>query len=124
MAEQKSAEAKQFKLFIIILDQPPLVDELLTGFLDVGVPGATVIESRGMGSIIRQDMPIFAGLGALFPESTGNRIVMSVVPEALVDDVFKLVEEVVGHLDKPNSAICVTVPVDQFRGIRKRKKSG
>lgn len=122
MTDSDKADAKQFKLFLIIVDQPPLVDELLTGFLDIGVPGATVIESRGMGSIIRQDMPIFAGLASLFPESTGNRVVMSVVAEDLVDDVFKLVEEVVGHLDKPNSAICVTLPVDQFRGIRKTRK--
>ena len=106
------------KLFVIILDQPPLVDELLTGFLDLGVRGATVIESRGMGSIIRQEMPIFAGLASLFPEHTGNRMILSVMPETLVEPVFRLVEEIVGQLDKPNSAICFTLPVEQFRGIR------
>jgi len=114
MAEQE----KSFKLFLIILDQAELVDELLTGFLDIGVPGATVLESRGMGSIIRQDMPMFAGLASLFPENTGSRVILSVIPEHLIDDVFKLVEEVVGTLDRPNSAVCVTLPVDQFRGIR------
>jgi len=106
------------KLFLVILDRPELVDELLTGFLDLGVPGATVIESRGMGSIIRQEMPIFAGLASLFPENTGSRIVLSVLPDHLLDNVFALVEEVVGHLEQSNSAVCVTLPVDQFRGIR------
>ncbi len=106
------------KLMVIILDQPALVDELLTGFLDLGVRGATVVESRGMGSIIRQDMPIFAGLASLFPENTGSRMVLSVMAESLIDRVFSLVEEIIGGLDKPNSAVCFTLPVEQFRGIR------
>jgi hypothetical protein len=115
MSEQNAAH----KLVVIILDQPALVDELITGFLDLGVRGATIVESRGMGQIIRQDMPIFAGLASLFPASTGSRMVLSVMPEDLVDNIFALVEEVVGGLDRPNSAVCFTVPVDQFRGIRR-----
>src|SRR5690606_23363575 len=95
MRAMSDAPRENFKLFIVILDQPQLVDDLLTGFLDVGVQGATVIESKGMGQIIRQEMPIFAGLLGLFGESTGSRLVMSVMPESLVAPVFKLVEEVV-----------------------------
>ncbi len=106
------------KLFVIILDQPQLVDEILTGFLDIGVKGGTVIESRGMGQIIRDDMPIFAGLADLFGESTGNRMIMSVMPQSMLNPVFDLVEEVVGQLDAPNSAVCFTLPVEQFRGFR------
>lgn len=107
-----------YKLFVIVLDEPQLVDELLTGFLDLGVRGATVVESRGMGQIVRESMPVFAGLASLFPESTGSRMVLSVMPVSLVDTVFELVEEVVGALEKPNSAVCFTLPVEQFRGIR------
>ncbi|MDH3583155.1 MAG: hypothetical protein OER86_02960 [Phycisphaerae bacterium] len=106
------------KLFVIILDHADLVDELMTGFLDLGVRGATVIESRGMGQIIRQDMPIFAGLASLFGEATGSRMIFSVMPVSLVEPVFALVEEVVGSLDQANTAMCFTIPVDQFRGIR------
>jgi len=110
--------AEPTKLFVIILDQPQLIDELLTGFLDIGVRGATVIESRGMGAIVRQDMPVFAGLADLFGEQTGSRMIFSVMPESLVERVMQLVEEVTGHLDQPNSAVCFTLPVEQFRGIR------
>jgi nitrogen regulatory protein P-II 1 len=106
------------KLFVIILDKKQLIDELITGFLDIGVRGATIVETRGMGEIIRQDMPVFSGLASLFGESTGSRMVMSLMPESMVENVYKLVEEVVGQLDQPNSAICFTLPVDQFRGIR------
>lgn len=116
MSEPMSDSA--MKLMVVILDQPELIDDLITGYLDLGVQGATVIESRGMGQIVRQEMPMFAGLASLFPESTGSRMVLSVMPEALIDQVFGLIEELVGALEQSNSAVCFTVPVDQFRGIR------
>ena len=119
VARPAEAAPAQHELMVIILDQPALLDALLTGFLDIGVQGATVLESRGMGSIIRQDMPIFAGLANLIPESTGSRVVLSVIPATLVDEVVHTVEQVVGELDKPNSAVCFTVPVGRFRGIRR-----
>ena len=117
MAEQ----AERKKLVIIILSQPELVEELLTGFLDIGVPGATVLESQGMGSIIKKEMPIFAGMASLFSEQTGSRMIMSVMPESVIETLFELVEEVVGQIDQENSAMCVTLPVDEFRGIRRSK---
>ena len=107
------------RLMVIVLDQPQLVDDLLTGFLDLGVPGATIVESRGMGQIIRQDMPIFAGLAALFPENTGSRLILSVMPKTLVEPVMKLVEEELGENKRKQAAVCFTLPVDDFRAIRK-----
>lgn len=107
------------KLVVIILDQPSLLDDLLTGFLDLGVPGATVLESRGMGQIVRQDMPMFAGLADMFGESTGSRLVLSVMPEKAIEDVFALVKELTQTIDQPNSMICFALPVDHFRQIRK-----
>ena len=117
MADKDKLEPR--RLMVIILNRPELLDDLLTGFLDLGVPGATVIESRGMGQIVRQDMPIFAGLTALFPENAGTRLVLSVLSTSLVESVFELVEEVAGALEQPNSAICFTLPVEQFKGIRR-----
>lgn len=106
------------KLVVIILDQPSLLDDLLTGFLDLGVPGATVLESRGMGQIVRQDMPMFAGLADMFGESTGSRLVLSVMPEKTIDNVFALVKELTQAIDQPNSMIVFALPVDHFRQIR------
>lgn len=114
----ESEAANKLRLFVIILDQPQLLDDLISGFLDLGVPGATILESKGMGQIVRQEMPMFAGLAGLFSESTGSKVIMSVMSLELVDSVFKLVEELTGQLEGPNTAICFTLPVDEFRGIR------
>ena len=115
-----SEPSTQQRLVVVILSKAQLVDELITGFLDMGVSGATVVESRGMGQIIRQDMPMFAGLVSLFPETTGSRTVMSVVPEEMVDQIFDLVDEIVGDLEGANSGVCFSLPVDKFRGVRKK----
>lgn len=107
------------KLVFIMLDDPHLVEELIMGLVDIGVKGATVVDSRGMGEIIRQDMPVFAGLASLFPHTNHNSMVLSVMSASLVNDVFELTDEVVGHLEGRHSAICFSVPVDDFRGIKR-----
>lgn len=108
----------QYRAMVIILDQPSLMDDIISGFLDLGVPGATIMESKGMGQIIRQDMPMFAGLAGLFSESTGSRVIMSVMTKELVDSVYKLIEELAGQFELPKSIICFTLPVDDFRSFR------
>jgi len=107
------AEAQ--RLCMIILDNPDLIDELITGFLELGVRGATVVESRGMGQIVRQDMPIFAGLAGLFPEATGSRMILSAMPESLVSPVLQLVEEIIEEGERAGSAVCFTLPVEAMR---------
>ncbi|MEZ4568672.1 MAG: hypothetical protein R2860_17465 [Desulfobacterales bacterium] len=41
------------------------MDELITGWLDLGISGATVIETTGALQLISQHIPIFAGLRSL-----------------------------------------------------------
>ena len=49
------------KLVITFLNHPEDLDDVLAGFLEIGVTGATVIDSVGMGQILSHDVPIFAG---------------------------------------------------------------
>ena len=106
------------KLAVIILDEPELLDDLLMGLVDLGVKGATVVDSRGMGQIIRQDIPIFTGLASLFPETSQSQLILSVMDSSVVTQVFDMVEEIVGQINRPNSAICFSLPVEFFRGIK------
>ncbi len=115
-----SEPEEAMKLCVIILDDPELTDALITGFLEIGIPGATVIESRGMGQIVRQDMPLFAGLAALFPETTGSRMILSAMPQDLVESVFDLVDALLAAQEGSHVIICFTLPIEEFRGIRKQ----
>jgi len=113
-----SEEKQDQKLVIVVLDDREILDDLLMGFVDLGVRGATVLDSQGMGQIIRQDMPIFSGLANLFPQTSGSVTILSVMDHSLVESSFELIDEIVGEIDRPNSAICFSLPVEQFRGIK------
>ena len=60
-----------------------MLHEVIEGLAELGVGGATVVESRGMGNIISQDIPIFAGFRHLLGGSRPfNYTIFSVVPDA------------------------------------------
>jgi len=56
-------------LLVAILNSPDDVDAILAGFVELGVRGATIINSEGMGRVLSHDIPIFAGLQTLLNRS-------------------------------------------------------
>ncbi len=113
-----SPPPKEAKLAILIIDDPALVDDVITGFLDIGLRGATVIDSQGMGQIVRQEMPIFTGLTSLFGSQTGSRVVLAVIAAEQAEAVFALAKEVGQMADEPRAVICFTLPIDRVQGLK------
>ena len=71
-------------LLIAVVNEPEKVDEILSGFLELGVTGATIINSEGMGRVLSHDIPIFAGLQTLITRSRPqNRTIFSVVEASI-----------------------------------------
>ena len=100
-------------LLMLVARDEDSFDHLVTGLLDVGITGATVVESRGLGAIIRQDMPIFAGLAALLPQQTGSKVILSITTRGNVEALQRFVEE----LPESQRPIGAAVPVDQTIGL-------
>jgi nitrogen regulatory protein P-II 1 len=66
-------------LLIAVVNDADKVDEILSGFLEIGITGATIISSEGMGRLLSHDIPIFAGLQTLLQGSRPqNRTIFSV----------------------------------------------
>ena len=108
------------ELLICIVKDHHQVEEILTGFLELGIKGATVIDGRGMGQILSTDIPIFAGFASLFPGgSRGTYMIMSVLEQAQIDEAILLAEEVCGTLDKAGAGFLFTIPVGRVRGLAK-----
>lgn len=109
--------AGQELLVLIVLDHHQ-VEELLTGFLELGIRGATVLESRGMGSILSNEVPIFAGFRSLFPGGgAGTFTIFSVLSEDQVGDAIRLAEEVCGDFSQPGTGVLFTLPVRRIKGL-------
>jgi nitrogen regulatory protein P-II 1 len=106
------------RLFVAVVHDPEKLDEILSGFLEIGITGATVVNSEGMGSLLSQDIPIFAGLQTLVSGSRPqNRLILSVISEDKVQPVVDILKDVTGDLDKPATGIAFTVPVDEVFGL-------
>ena len=106
------------RLLVAVINDPEKLDEILSGFLELGVTGATVIQSEGMGRLLSHDIPIFAGLQTLISGSRPqNRMIFSVVPEPVVDPALALLQDVCGNLASPATGIAFVLPVEQVVGL-------
>ncbi len=106
------------RLLVAVINDPEKLDEILSGFLELGVTGATVVPSEGMGKLLSSDIPIFAGLQAFLAGSRPqNRMIFSVLPKALVDPALSLLQDVCGNLASPATGIAFVLPVERVVGL-------
>ncbi len=116
MSSEKDCASLEL-LFCVVKDYRKL-DMILEGFIELGITGATVLDARGMAQVLSSDVPIFAGLSALFPGGSSNsHMILSVLETGRVDEVVKLIEDVCGDFSEPGSGILFTVPVNHVRGL-------
>ncbi len=107
------------KLFVFVLNQEEKLDEVLSGYVELGITGATVIDSMGMGRILGQDVPIFAGFQSLLSGSRPyNKTILSVITDEKVSQAIQLIEEICGSFDEPGAGIAFTVPLDETYGLK------
>ncbi|HKI99240.1 MAG TPA: hypothetical protein VKB51_12270 [bacterium] len=104
------------ELVVCVLNEPEYLHEVLAAFLEAGCPAATVLESQGMGRIISQDVPIFAGFRHLFAGSKPyNYTIFTVVEDpALVKQVVRLVRDVLHEVEEASQGVLFTLPVSSF----------
>ena len=107
------------QLLIAVINQEEKLDEILSGFLELGITGATIIASEGMGRVLSHDIPIFAGLQTLLARSRPqNQTIFSVIKEdEKVEGAIALLQEICGNLDNPATGIAFTVPVTRVVGL-------
>lgn len=113
-----------FALFVILNDTNYL-DDVLAGFVEVGVSGATILDSQGMASAIvhgnNQEIPLFGSLQTLLGNSYPyNKTIFTVLEnEELVEKVVKSIREVIGEEDKNNAGFMFTVPIGKVYDMGK-----
>lgn len=112
--------AEPDRLLILIARTEEGFDAIVTGLVDVGIGGATVVDSRGLAAIVRDELPIFSGLAALLPVGTGSRVILSLTDERHVQAVLKLVED----LPEESRPVGAVVPVLATFGLRSSAARG
>lgn len=114
---QADPNAQEHVLLIVIASDPTSMDDLLTGLLDIGITGATLVDSKGMAAALREEMPIFAGLVALLPSSaTGSRMLFSIATLEEAREVLHFIET---ELRADTRPIALITPVLQVVGLKR-----
>ena len=84
----------------------------MEGFLELWIPGATVIDAKGMGQIVSTELPIFSGFRSLFPGSgEESYLILSVLKDEDVEDTIRMLRDVCGDFAEKGTGIVFTVPV-------------
>ena len=106
------------QLLVAVINHAELVDGVLAGFVELGITGATILETKGMGRVLAQEVPIFAGLRTLNARSrTANRTIFCVADDAKVEAAIRVIEETCGDLGAPGAGIVFTLPVSRVIGL-------
>ena len=106
------------KLALIFLNKIEVLEDILSAFLEIGVSGATVTDSIGMGHIISQNIPIFAGLRDAFTGSSPNhKLIYILIEEDLIERIAELLSDICGDLEGTKPYIMATFPIDQLFGF-------
>jgi len=107
------------RLLVFICNNPEKLEEVLEGYLEVGITGATIVDSLGMGHTLATQVPIFAGFQPLFSAASAyNKTILSVIKEASkVEEALDMIEEICGPLGEPGVGIAFTVSLESVRGL-------
>jgi len=106
-------------LLICVVNNTASVNEIVGGFVRIGVTGATVIDSHGTVEIAAAQVPVFAGFRHLVQSNRQpNRTVFSVIKDdETLDQAMAVVEEVTGNLEESASGIMFAIPVTRVKGL-------
>jgi nitrogen regulatory protein PII len=105
----------------IVLNNTDRLDELLKEFVNIGIKGATILDSMGMGGFLvsseNTGVPFFSTLRMLLNEGKPlNKTIFTVIEDEQVSPLTKVFESVVGALNKPNTGIIFTMPINYVKG--------
>lgn len=104
-------------LLMAIIDDADKVVHILDGLYQVGIKGATVLDSTGMAHLVSEKIPIFSQYGQLGVERFNKTLMLVIKDEKQVDAAIEVIQDVVGDLSQPETGIVCVIPVLYTVGI-------
>jgi len=107
-------------LLVYILHEDRYLTEVLEELVEIGVTGASILDSVGMLHFLSQEIPIFAGFRSILKGSKPyNKILLSVIRDRkLLEQALATIDRTVGGIEKGNRGILFSLPVEHFCGPR------
>lgn len=102
-------------LLLITLYREDLLDEVLSGLVEMEITGATVLDGTAMERILSEDVPIFAGLLQAGP-GRSSAIIAPLGDLALLDPLVRLYGETGVDFTQPGVGRLFLLPVEFYLG--------
>lgn len=115
-------------VLFLVLNATEYLDDILATFVDIGVKGATILDSQGMASAIASNLdrqvPLFGSLKSFLNNSRPyNKTVFAVIEnKELLNEAIKAVENIVGDMSRPGIGLMFSIPVGKVYGLRDNTK--
>lgn len=108
------------QLLVLVLNKEEFLESILTAFVEVGITGATIIDSVGMGRVLAYDVPIFAGLRATtqaYQAKPYNKTIFTVIKDDnMLKQAIEVIEEIV-DLNVPGTGLLFAFPLSVVKGL-------
>ena len=101
-------------LLIVVINNEDYIEELVSGWLECGINGGTVIESTDMIQLISYNVPIFAGFRALTNGGAmrHNKTIFTAVKDRwILEKAVRFVEGLLKRSGKPHQGIYFVLPI-------------
>ena len=112
------------KLLVCVLNHKDKLEEVLAGFLEIGITGATIVESQGMGRVL-EELPAVAHLMSLKSGTRPDNVtILSVVEtDKMLEDGISMIQNICGDMNNPSTGIAFAVPVSNVVGMAPKLES-
>ncbi|KAB3530066.1 hypothetical protein [Alkaliphilus serpentinus] len=112
-------------VLFIVLNKTEYLDDILTEFVNIGVKGATILDSQGMASALvnnNDKVPIFGSLRSFLDSSRPfNKTIFTLVEtDELLDEAMNSVNRLVGGFNHKGLGIMFSIPVGKICGVPKQ----
>lgn len=114
---------------IVVLNAIDYLDDVLAGFVRVGISGATILDSQGMGSAIvnseYKNIPLFGTLNMLLGDSHPySKTIFTVLEnEGMVEKAVAAVQETVEGFSSTGVGFMFTVPIGKVYQMNPSKQT-
>lgn len=109
----------------IVLNNPDHLEDLLDKFVEIGVKGATILDSQGMGFAMafggHGNEPFFGKIRSVIDNSRPyNKTVFTVIEDKeTLDRAVDAAKEVFGDVYQPGIGMMFTMPVNNVYGVKR-----
>lgn len=113
------------QLLVYISNHSDVMPHILSGLMDIGVSGATVVSCEGMYHALASNpdfkLPaFFNNMRTMFgADADTGKMMFAVMPDELVLSAEQVIKDLCGDFHQPNTGIVFTLPVMRFSGVTK-----